>query len=185
MAKQPLTIEETRRALGVSDSSVRRMLRAGLLKEAGRQPGGRILVDAQSVEAAAVQIGRAELAGSEVRRELGPSVSAMAETINALLQRLSEQEERMQARDQRLVELAEQLGQARAEARLLPQVNDQLQRRTETLETELDRASRELQEAQTRIAALEQQLAQAGEQVTKQPTDTKKAGIFSKWFNRE
>ncbi len=185
MAKQPLTIEETRRALGVSDSSVRRMLRAGLLKEAGRQPGGRILVDAQSVEAAAVQLGRAELAGSEVRRELGPSVSAMAETINALLQRLSEQEERMQARDQRLVEVAEQLGQARAEARLLPQVNDQLQRRTETLETELDRASRELQEAQTRIAALEQQLAQAGEQVTNQAPEGKKTGFLDRLFGRD
>ncbi len=58
MAKQPLTIEETRRALGVSDSSVRRMLRAVLLKEAGRQAGGGILVDAQSVEAAA-QLGPA------------------------------------------------------------------------------------------------------------------------------
>jgi chromosome segregation ATPase len=185
MAKQPLTIEETRRALGVSDSSVRRMLRAGLLKEAGRQPGGRILVDPQSVEAAAVQLGRAELAGSEVRRELGPSVSAMAETINALLQRLGEQEERMQARDQRMIELAEQLGQTRAEARLLPQVNDQLQRRTEVLESELDRASRELQEAQARIAALEQQLAQAGEQVTNQPSEGKKTGFLDRLFGRD
>ncbi len=185
MARQPLTIEETRRALGVSDSSVRRMLRAGLLKEAGRQAGGRILVDAQSVEAAAVQLGRAELAGSEVRRELGPSVSAMAETINALLQRLSEQEERMQARDQRLIELAEQLGQARAEARLLPQVNDHLQQRAEALEGELNRTTQELHDAQARIEALEQQLAQAGEQATKQPAEGKKPGLFDRLFGRE
>lgn len=185
MAKQPLTIEETRRALGVSDSSVRRMLRAGLLKEAGRQPGGRILVDPQSVEAAAVQLGRAELAGSEVRRELGPSMAAMTDTINALLQRLAEQEERIQAREQRLIDLAEQLGQARAEARLLPQVNDQLQRQTQTLESQLQSTSQELQDAQARIAALEQQLAQAGEQVTSQPSEGKKPGFLDRLFGRD
>jgi Helix-turn-helix domain len=48
--RPPLTIEEAIDSLGVSDKTVRRMLKAGILQEQERDPKGRILISALSVD---------------------------------------------------------------------------------------------------------------------------------------
>ncbi len=56
--RPPLTVAEATEALAVSDKTIRRMLKEGILKEQGRDAGKRILISPQSIEAAASQLGR-------------------------------------------------------------------------------------------------------------------------------
>jgi septal ring factor EnvC (AmiA/AmiB activator) len=153
MTRNSYTIQETIKALGISDSTVRRMLTAGVLKEAGRDARGRVLIDAQSVDAAAVALGRTALTGSEVRREIAPTLNGLAEMVSALHQSIQE-------KDNRMIRLAEELGEARAEARRLPIVEREL----EETRDELDEARREISELKAALLAF----AHAGDEVTKQ-----------------
>ncbi len=141
-----LTINETCRALGVSDSTVRRMLTAGQLREQAREPGGRILIDPDSVDAAAVSLGRAELAGSDVRRELAPSMNMLAEVVSDLTSTI-------QSQQNKITELAMALGEARAEVRLLPKQADAAEQRAASLEAELARARADLETARRELDA--------------------------------
>src|SRR5688500_2188619 len=100
-----LTVQETMRALGVSDSTVRRMLKEGVLREV--QPRrGPIHIDPTTVDAAAVSLGRAELAGGEMRRELAPTMNTLAEVVSSLAETIQQQQDR-------IADLALQLGEAR------------------------------------------------------------------------
>src|SRR5919199_540601 len=54
--RPPLTIDEAIDTLGVSDKTVRRMLKAGILQEQERDPKGRILISALSVDQAATRL---------------------------------------------------------------------------------------------------------------------------------
>ncbi len=142
--RPPLTINETCKALGVSDSTVRRMLTAGQLREQAREPGGRILIDPDSVDAAAVGLGRAELAGGEVRRELAPSMTMLAEVVSDLTSTI-------QSQQHKITELAMALGEARAEVRLLPKQAEAAEQRAASLEAELERTRADLETARREL----------------------------------
>jgi len=161
----PLTLQEVTRALGVSDSTARRMLKQGTLEEHSRDPAGRILVTADSVDATAVALGRAELAGSEVRRELAPSLTTLTEVVSTLTDTIHTQQER-------ITELALQLGEARAEVRLLPVRAELAEQRSQALADELAAVRGELDRAREDLATMRAAgTAQAVDQVTKQPND--------------
>ncbi len=162
-ARPPLTVQETMQALAVSDSTVRRMLKAGQLVESGRDDAGRILIDPQSVDAAAVGLGRAELAGAEVRREIVPRLDTLATEFGALLATIERQQETIQ-------DLARQLGEAQAEARLLPARAELAEQRATLLQQELEGTRRALDAAQAEIERLRAQPpAYAPDQAPRQP----------------
>ncbi len=162
MARPPLTVQETMQALAVSDSTVRRMLKAGQLTEAGRDAAGRILIDPQSVDAAAVGLGRAELAGAEVRREIVPRLDSLATEFGALVAMIERQQET-------IADLSQQLGAAQAEARLLPVRAELAEQQAVVLQQELEGTRRALDEAQAEIERLQAQPAYAPDQAPRQP----------------
>lgn len=159
--REPYTIPEVMRILAVSDKTVRRMLRAGVLREQGRDPSNRILVDPESVDAAAVALGRVDIHGSEVRRELAPTLNNLSEMVIGLNQLMVQQ-------NQQLIELARQLGEAQAEARLYPAIAEEARQRAQFLERELQRTRQELDEARQEIESLRALLAQSIDQESSQ-----------------
>jgi chromosome segregation ATPase len=170
MAKLPLTIQETVQALGVSESTVRRMLTEKILEEHSRGPKGRILIKPESVEAAAIALGRQQILGSELRRELAPSMTALAEAVQALITRMQDQEDRIREKDAQLLRLAEQLGEARAEARLLPVRAEHAEQRAALLERQVDDLRSEVERIRQENAQLRADLA-SGPYSKEQPTN--------------
>ena len=168
--RPPLTIQETIRALGVSDSTVGRMLASGQLREHGRDPAGRILIDAASIDAAAVALGRAELAGSELQREIAPQMAALSQVMSTLAETIQRQEER-------IADLSLQLGAAQAEARLLPARAVHAEQRAAELEQKLDQAREENTRLRETLARLE-----AGAYASDQGPSTGKRGILARFF---
>jgi excisionase family DNA binding protein len=177
MNRPPLTVAEAMRALGVSDSTVRRMLKVDQLREHSRDAGGRILIDPDSVDAAAVALGRAELAGSEVRRELAPTMTTLAEVVSSLTETIERQQ-------QQITDMAIELGEARATARLLPMRAEEAEQRATALAADLERTRAELQQARQEIDAL-RSAAYAQEQVTRQPEKPSLRARISRLLRRE
>ncbi len=176
--RPPLTVQETMRALGVSDSTVRRMLKEGVLREIQPRHGA-IQIDPHSVDAAAVGLGRAELAGQEVRRELAPTMSTLAEVVSSLAETIQQQQDR-------IADLALQLGEARAEVRLLPARADLAEQRAQALEAELQRTRTDLEHARAELARFQQTTgAYAGEQVTRQADSSSVRRMISRLLRRD
>ncbi len=146
MAAHSLTVQETCKRLGISDSTCRRLLRNGVLKEAGRDAGNRILIDAQSVDAAAVAMGRADLAGSEVRREVSTSLARLDDTVADTVASLAEI---IKTQEDRLIELAQELGAAKAENRMITMQSEPTKQHIAALEQELIEARRTIADLQT------------------------------------
>jgi excisionase family DNA binding protein len=140
MPKTPFTIAEASQVLGVSDKTIRRMLQAGQLKEYGRDAGNRILITQESLDAAAVAMGRKVTAREEVR-EIAPALNANAEASLAAVNAFAEM---IRERDQRIFELQQELARLEAERKFLP-----LQ------QARVDQLERELAEAQTKVADLQ------------------------------
>jgi hypothetical protein len=147
MAREPLTIPEVLKLLAISDRTVRRMLNAGVLKEQGRDPKGRILIDPVSVDQAAIALGRTEVAGAEVKRDLAPTMNNLSEMVMGMHEMILRQNEQM-------MELARRLGEAQAEARLYPTIAHAAEQRAELLQHELERTRRDLDEARQEIREL-------------------------------
>lgn len=176
--RPPLTVHEAMRALGVSDSTVRRMLKEGVLREHSRDAGGRIQIDPASVDAVAVGLGRAELAGHEVRRELAPTMTTLAEVVSSLAETIQQQQDR-------IADLALQLGEARAEVRLLPARADYAEQRAHALEAELQRTRADLEHARAELARFQQGTsAYAGEQAPRQPDSTSLRAMIGRLLRR-
>ena len=175
--RPPLTINETCKALGVSDSTVRRMLTAGQLREQAREPGGRILIDPDSVDAAAVALGRAELAGSEVRRELAPTMTTLAEVVSDLTSTI-------QSQQKEITVLAMALGEARAEVRLLPKQAEAAEQRAASLEAELARARADLETARRELDTFRRD-AYSPAEVPKQPKGRSLRARIGKLLKRD
>lgn len=140
MPKTPLTIAEAAQILGVSDKTIRRMLQAGQLKEHSRDAGNRILIIQETIDAAAVAMGRKVTAREEVR-EIAPALNANAEASLAAVNAFAEM---IRERDQRIFELQQELARLEAERKFLP-----LQ------QARVDQLERELAEAQAKIAELQ------------------------------
>lgn len=168
MSAHSLTVQEACKRLGISDSTCRRLLRSGVLKVASRDAGNRILIDAQSVDAAAVAMGRADLAGSEVRREVSTTLDKLDGTVAALTEIIKNQEAKM-------LVLAEQLGAAKAEARLLTMQAEPAQQRIATLEQELATARRTIDELRGDIP---------GDRATSQTKQATPMGRIRKLFGK-
>ncbi len=176
-SRPPLNINETCKILGVSDSTVRRMLTGGQLREQARDPGGRILMDPDSVDAAAVSLGRAELAGGEVRRELAPTMTMLAEVVSDLTSTIQQQQNK-------ITELALALGEARAEVRLLPQRADAAEERATALQAELDRTRTDLEAARRDLDAFRTGAYAPGD-TPKQPEQTSLRARIGRLLRRE
>ncbi len=168
MSRPPYTVPEAMQVLGVADKTIRRMLAAGQLREAGRDAGNRILIDPETVEGMAVQLGRKVTARQEVR-EIAPAINANAEAslaaINAFAQVVEQQ-------NQRIFDLQQELAELRAAQRYLPGPG-----RVQELEADIQRLKAE-------NAQLQQQLDQTRAQPTTQATDQPPAGILAGLFRR-
>jgi excisionase family DNA binding protein len=140
MPKTPLTIAEAAQILGVSDKTIRRMIQSRQLKEHGRDAGNRILITQESIDAAAVAMGRKVTAREEVR-EIAPALNANAEASLAAVNAFAEM---IRERDQRIFELQQELARLEAERKFLP-----LQQvRVEQLEHQLAEAEAKIAELQ-------------------------------------
>lgn len=168
MSRPPYTVPEAMQVLGVADKTIRRMLAAGQLREAGRDAGNRILIDPETVEGMAVQLGRKVTARQEVR-EIAPAINANAEAslaaINAFAQVVEQQ-------NQRIFELQQELAEARAARKYLP--SPEWIREVEA----------EVQRLREENVRLQQQLDQTRAQPTTQATDQPPAGILGGLFRR-
>lgn len=165
MPKTPFTIAEASQVLGVSDKTIRRMLQTGQLKEQGRDAGNRILITQESIDAAAVAMGRKVTAREEVR-EIAPALNANAEASLAAVNAFAEM---IRERDQRIFKLQQELAQLEAERKFLP-----LQ------QVRVDQLERELAEAQAKIAEL-QSLLPSDQTSVQEPSQSKPLENMSFW----
>jgi excisionase family DNA binding protein len=154
--REPYTINEATRILAVSDKTIRRMLKAGVLKEHSRE-GVRILIDPDSVDQAAVALGRADIRGQDVRRELAPTMNNLSEMVMGLHDMIFRQNERIS-------ELSRELGRMEAERELYPRIAAERERRIEQLEGELSQTREELHDVRQVINNLLSALIQTGDQ---------------------
>ncbi len=154
--------------LGVADKTIRRMLAASQLREAGRDAGNRILIDPDSVDAAAVQLGRKVTARQEVR-EIAPAINANAEASLAAINAFTHVVEQQ---NQRIFELQQELADLRAQQRYLPGPE-----RIRELEAEVQRLKDE-------NAKLQQPAVQTTDQPSTQPADQPLSGILGGIFRR-
>jgi len=123
MSRTPLTIHEAAEMIGVSDRTIRRMLDAGQLQEASRDSRNRIYLTPESLDTAAVAMGRKKASREEVR-EIAPTLNsqsaAIEQAIHTFTELLHEREQRIEARDRRIYELQQELARYEAERRYLP-----------------------------------------------------------------
>src|SRR4051794_12322136 len=139
----PLTIPEAADALAVSDKTIRRMLKAGILEEQTRDAAGRILITARSIEVGAAQLGRKaigwpEQPTSEHRPAASPAQDIEETTLAQPLQMLRDiLEGQLRERDRRIEELQGELADVRAAQKYLPLLEEAERARVATLEREL------------------------------------------------
>ncbi len=168
MNRPPYTVPEAMQVLGVADKTIRRMLAAGQLREAGRDAGNRILIDPDTVEAAAVQLGRKVTARQEVR-EIAPAINANAEASLAAINAFTHVVEQQ---NQRIFELQQELAEMRAAQRYLPGPE-----RVQALEGEVQR----LKEENARLQAV---IDQTRDQTTSHQQNEQPGGFFSRFRRR-
>jgi excisionase family DNA binding protein len=137
MTKTPLTIQEAAESLVVSDRTIRRMLDAGQLIEASRDSRNRIYITPESLDAAAVALGRKKASREELR-EIAPTLNSQAA---ALEQAIGTFGDMLRERDQRIYDLQQQVAQLEAERRYLPLQTA----RVEQLEQSLAEAQAEIE----------------------------------------
>ena len=154
MTKTPLTIQEAAESLTVSERTIRRMLDAGQLVEARRDSRNRIYITPESLDAAAVALGRKKASREEVR-EIAPTLNSQAA---ALEQAISTFGDMLRERDQRIYDLQQHVAQLEAERRYLPLQTA----RVEQLESALA-------EAQAEIERLNAAPVMTSEHVSEQP----------------
>ncbi|HSH81851.1 MAG TPA: helix-turn-helix domain-containing protein [Herpetosiphonaceae bacterium] len=158
---RPLLIDEAIDALGVSDKTVRRMLKSGLLVEYGRDDRGRVLITPSSIEAARQQLTERRAEQDEVR-ELLPALTTQAELLGRQLDRFTEM---IDERDAVIRSLTEELTTLRVERKYLP-------------------GPGRVQELEQRIAELESQLAAVNSGNSRPMTDQAENTTGKGWLRR-
>src|SRR5919202_5652364 len=121
--RPPLTIEEAIDTLGVSDKTVRRMLKAGILQEQERDPKGRILLSALSIDQAATRLteqrkhdGHSEWLPAQAVAQT-TALERAVETLTGMLERREDMIDELQ----RLIRQQDhELAELRAERKYLP-----------------------------------------------------------------
>ncbi len=159
MTGRPLTIEETIETLGISDKTVRRMLKEGLLQEHSRDSRNRILITPASIAQVAEHL--KEQRGHDEPRGHDLAVTTQAAALDRAVETLAQM---IQDRDARLVELLEENAMLKAERRFLPSP---------------DRV-RELEQEVARLNA-----ALASRPVTDQASEGNRKGWLRRWFGRD
>lgn len=138
MTNQPLTIEDTINVLGVSDKTVRRMLKDGLLVEHSRDARGRVLVDPSSITRAAEQIAARK---GDTDRQHEIQLASQSETLNTTIQRFTEM---VNDRDDTILRLTEEVAILRTERQYMVSHDQarELERKIMELEAELKASQR-------------------------------------------
>lgn len=160
MTNQPLTIEETIKALGVSDKTVRRMLKDGLLVEHSRDARGRVLVDTSSITRAAEQIA---VRKGDTDRQHEIQLASQSEALNTTIQRFTEM---VNDRDESILRLTEEVAILRTERQYMVS-HDQ---------------ARELER---KIMELELRLEASQRPETDRPAEPRRPGFLARLFGRD
>ena len=124
----PYTIKEASEALGVSDKTIRRWLDRGELEEHSRDEQGRILITAESIAAAQTRHGHPP------RHESNPDVQALVPAIEAFGDIGTALAQALRDRDDRLIELAEQVGRLELQLEQERAENERLRHQVEALQ---------------------------------------------------
>src|SRR5918997_3037487 len=106
---RPLTIDEAIEALGVSDKTVRRMLKEGMLVEQDRDARGRILISPASIATVAQQL--EERRGADEGRAnfaLAAHADALSSTIDRFTAMIDERDQLIRERDHMIRQLTEE-----------------------------------------------------------------------------
>ncbi len=157
---RPLLIEETIEALGISDKTIRRMLKEGILQEQERDARGRILISPASIAAVAQQL---EERRSDEGRTAGFALAAQADALSSTVDRFTQM---IDERDLVIRSLTEEVATLRAERRLLPPLE-------------------RVHELEQRIAELEAQLSASARPMTDQAPEGTSKGWFARLFGRD
>jgi DNA repair exonuclease SbcCD ATPase subunit len=118
-----LTIEETIEALGISDKTVRRMLKEGILHEQERDSRGRILISPASIAAVAEQLQERRSEKDDTTPPalvLATQAAGFERAIEAFDRVLQDREQAIRERDQEIRRLLEENAELRAERKYLP-----------------------------------------------------------------
>lgn len=121
--RPPLTVDEAVTALKISDKTVRRMLKTGILQEQERDAKGRILISALSIDQAASSL--AEQHNHDNRQEWLPAqavaqTTALERAVETLTDMLERREERIEELERSLRTQGDELAELRAERKYLP-----------------------------------------------------------------
>jgi hypothetical protein len=157
---RPLTIDETIEALGISDKTVRRMLKEGLLVEQERDTRGRILIAPDSIAHVAQQL--EERRGHDEGRgnfALAAHADALSSTVDRFTAMIDE-------RDALIRSLTEEVATLRAERRLLA-------------------PPERVRELEQRIVELEAQIAANARPMTDQGAQSTRKGWIARLFGRD
>ena len=132
--RPPLTVAEATEALAVSDKTIRRMLKEGILKEQGRDAGKRILISPQSIEAAASQLGRKHPMWPE---EPMPSPIVQPNELQQLANMFLDT---IRDKDQRIERLVQENADLRADQKIQRLLTDTQEEKVQQLQRELEEA---------------------------------------------
>lgn len=158
----PLTIAEVVTSLGISEKSVRRMLKAGQLHEHGRDDRGRILITPDSISAAAEQL--AERHHDTAMPAASPIVLASQTTsLDRHIERLTTM---LEDRDARINKLIEEVTELKTAQRYLP-------------------APGRVQELEQEVTNLRAQLAARDRPMTDQPSQPIRKGWIARLLGRD
>lgn len=170
MTSRPLSIAETIKALGVSEKTIRRMLKDGMLHEHSRDPRGRILITPESIAAAAEQLAERHQADNPTPAAspiVLASQTTSIERVNAgLLDQLREAQQYAREQVDEIRRLERENVELRTAQKLLPSPG-------------------RVQELEQEVANLRAQLAERDRPMTDQPTQPTIKGWIARLLGRD
>ncbi len=162
MTNRPLSIAEAIKVLDVSEKTVRRMLKDGMLHEHSRDPRGRILITPESIAAAAEQIAERRHADEHAATPQPIVLASQTASLDRTIERLTSM---LDERDRIIREQTDELATLRTERKYLP-------------------APGRVQELEQEVTNLRAQLAQRDRPLTDQPSQPIRKSWIARLFGR-
>ena len=163
MTNRPLSIAEAIKVLMVSEKTIRRMLKDGMLHEHSRDPRGRILITPESIAAAAEQLTERHQADANAATPAPITLASQTASLDRTIELLTAM---IDARDAEIRRLVEEKAELEAAQKYLP-------------------VPGRVQELEQEVTRLRDQLAQRDRPATDQPAHPTRKGWIARVFGRD
>jgi len=162
VTSQRLNIAETIKALGISEKTVRRMLKDGMLHEHSRDPRGRILITPESIAAVAEQLAERHQSDQPVASPAPIVLASQTASLDRHIERLASM---VDDRDEEIRKLERENAELRTAQKYLP-------------------APGRVQELEQEVTNLRRQLAERDRPSIDQPMQPMRKGWIARLFRR-